>query len=132
MGLHGPAWRPLKPLPVDLCFDVELHIEKTGDVLNGKPLIAIRGQRRGGYIGLGRVDPRMEAAADESGFVRARIILKPSREVALSNPEVTSYFQGTVTSKPVRLLVWRSQQMQEAELGSLPVPDPERNETGVD
>ena len=74
----------------------------------------------------------MEAAADESGLVQARIVLKPSREVALSNPEVTSYFQGTVTLKSVRLLVWQSQQMQEEKLNSLPVPDPERNEAGVD
>ena len=132
MGLHGPAWKTLEPLPVDLCFDVEFHIEKTGEVLKGKPLIAIRGQRQGGYIGLGRLDPRMEAAADESGFVQARIVLKPSREVALSNPEVTSYFQGTITLDPVRLLVWRSQQMQEEKLSSLPVPDPERNRFGVD
>jgi len=132
IGLHGPAWKNVEPLPVDLCFDVEFHIEKTGEVVKGKPLIAIRDQRQGGYMGLGRLDPRMEAVADESGFVRARIVLKPSREVALSNPEVTSYFQGTVTSKPVRLLVWRSQQMQEDKLTSLPVPDPERNGAGVD
>jgi len=130
-GFHGPAWKTLELLPVDLCFDVEFHIEKTGEVVKGKPLIAIRGQRQGGRIGPDRLDPRLEAAADELGLVQARIALKPSREVALSNPDVTRYFQGTITSKPVRLLVWKPQLAQK-DPRSLPVPDPDRNKAGAD
>ena len=40
-GLHVPVWRLEKPLSVDLCFEVTIRLEGTGEEFPGDPLIVL-------------------------------------------------------------------------------------------
>ena len=43
--------------------------------------------------------------ADEQGFVKVRVILTPSRSVAISDPRIRQYFGSRITSDVVRVRV---------------------------
>ena len=103
-GLHSAVWRTRKPLPVDLCFDVALEIEKTGEVLAGEQLFALHGEREYGCVlPADPQDPRLREAADEEGYVRVHAILTPSRSLAYSRAEVSRYFGQPIRSGVFRL-----------------------------
>jgi hypothetical protein len=98
-GLHVPEWTLIRALPVDLCFDVELRDVQSGKRFKGVPLVVKRGQTSRGYF-----SPRdiHGFCAGKDGFVELEIHLQPSRSVALTDPEITSYFGWPITSKRLR------------------------------
>jgi len=98
-GLHIPQWSVDKPLPVDLCFDVTLRDLETGKSYAGDPLVLKKGKTGRGYF-----TPRDARAfsAGRDGFVKIEIDLQPSRSVALTDPEITSYFGWPITSPTLR------------------------------
>ena len=105
VGLHVPLWQLTEPLPVDLSLDVEFHVEHTGEVLRGDPLVVLKNRKQGGHFYPN--DTRAFTAGRE-GFVPLRIVLKPSRAQALSTLEVTQYYNGPpITSEVVRAKVDR-------------------------
>jgi len=93
-GIHVPVWKLSQALPVDLCFEVELRDKRTGQTFKGDGLIAKRGK-----IGQGYFTPRdaRAFAAGRDGFVEVELRLTPSRALALTDPEVTRYYPGTIT-----------------------------------
>ena len=101
-GLHLPLWKVTQALPVDLCFEVEIHDVKTGEVFPGDPIVVRRGQTRAGYFSL---RPEPEFAGSRSGFVPIKIVLKASRAIALTYPEITRYYPGSITSEVLRAKV---------------------------
>lgn len=98
-GLHVPLWKLTRPLPVDLCFAVEIHDVKTGKVYPGDEIVVRKGETRYGYF-----TPRdvHAFAAGRTGFVPVRVVLKASRALALTYPEVTRYYPGEVRSGVLR------------------------------
>jgi hypothetical protein len=104
-SLHMPLWKLTRELPVDLCFAVEIHVGQTGEVYEGYPLVVLAGRQTQGYF-----SPRESVsnfAQGQEGLVPLKIVLKPSRAVALTNTEVTQYFPGTITSQVLRAKVVR-------------------------
>ncbi len=102
-GVHVPAWRLEKPLPFDLAFDVCLRVEGSGDEYPADALVVLKGTTSN----MGRVwvtDPKA-LAEGRSGFVPVRIVLRPSRAMALTNPAVARYYAGEVTTGVLRVKV---------------------------
>jgi hypothetical protein len=99
IGLHVPEWTLTEPLPVDLCFDVEIREVKTGKRHRGDPLVVHKGKTSRGYF-----TPRdaRAFAKDRTGFIEVEIELQPSRSVALTDPAITGYFGWPITSKRMR------------------------------
>jgi hypothetical protein len=89
------VWQVREPLPVDLCFEVVFEDLSTGKRFQGDPLVLPKGQARH----LGYLTPRdaIGFAGKRTGFVPLRVHLLPSRAVALTEPEVTRYYPGTIT-----------------------------------
>ena len=97
-GLHMPLWKLTRELPVDLCFQVEFHVQQTGDVFQGDPLVVLKGHKANGYFA--RLP--YEFVKGQEGFIPIKLVLKPSRARALSDPRVTQYYPGTITSEVLR------------------------------
>jgi hypothetical protein len=95
-GLHVPMWKLSQALPVDLCWEVEMREVATGKTWPCDVLIAKRGK-----IGQGYFTPREARAfcAGRAGFVDVELRLTPSRAWALSDPDVTSYYPGSITRR---------------------------------
>jgi len=105
-GLHLPVWKVTRPLPVDLCFKVEIHIQDTDVVLAAGRLVVLKGEHREGYFISVHGGPNIDTLLkhrDESGFVPVSVFLKPSRAAALTNPKVTRYFNQEITSPNLRI-----------------------------
>ena len=119
-GLHLPVWKVTRPLPVDLCFRVEVQIQDTDVVLAAGDLVVLKGEHRESYIGIHR-SPSIDTLLkhrDESGFVPVSVVLKPSRAAALTYPTVTCYFNHEITSRDLRIkLTGGSDKNTEARVG---------------
>ena len=102
-GLHVPEWWVKEPLPVDLCFDVEIRDVQTAKRYPGDALVLKKGETSRGYF-----TPRDARAfcKDKDGFVEVEIDLQPSRSVALTNPQITGYFGWPIASKKLRAKVF--------------------------
>jgi hypothetical protein len=94
-GLSAPWWGIDGSLPVDLCFDVALHAQKGGKVYPCSPIVLLRGKTQKGYV-----MPKDVAgfARDNAGETAVRVVLTPSRTLAITTPEVTRYYGGSITS----------------------------------
>lgn len=101
-GLTCPCWHLAEALPVDLCFEAEILDVKTGTIYTADPLIAVRGQARGGYIS--PRDARAFAKGRE-GFVTVKVTLKPARALALTDLRITKYYPEPITSGEVRMRI---------------------------
>jgi hypothetical protein len=101
-GLHVPVWKVSAGLPVDLCFDVEMRVVKTGETIPCDALFLRRGEAGQGYF-----IPRLpqDFAYGRSGLIPVKIILKPSRGLALTYPEVKHYYSGGITSDVLQVMV---------------------------
>jgi hypothetical protein len=105
-GLHCPLWMMSASLAdVDLCFDVEIRDVKSGTVYPADSIVIHRGDR----VHRGYITPRNAPgfAKDRDGFVTVKVILKPSRAMALTDPEVKSYYPGTIKSDELRMKVYQ-------------------------
>lgn len=98
IGLHMPLWRLTRELPVDLCFEVEFHVQQTGGVFHGDPLVVLKGNKANGYFA--RLP--YEFVKGKEGFIPIKLVLKPSWARALTDPRVTQYYPGTITSEVLR------------------------------
>jgi Leucine-rich repeat (LRR) protein len=97
---HMPLYQVLEPLPVDLCFKVEFHLEETDEVYEGVSFVVPKGQQvHGRYFS---VDNTPNFVEGRNGFIPLRIVLTPSQEVALNDTRVTQYYNGTLTSGLLR------------------------------
>jgi len=97
---HMPLYQVLEPLPVDLCFNVEFHLEETDEVYEGWSLVVPKGQQvHGRYFSVENMPHFVEG---KNGFIPLRIVLTPSQEVALNDTRVTQYYNGTLTSGLLR------------------------------
>jgi hypothetical protein len=112
-GLHCPEWELKRSLPVDLCFDVEILDVKTGKRYAADPIVLI-GQTTGPYNPLSIVGPNrgyivprnpQEFAKGREGFIPIKIVLKPSRVLALSDVRVAKYFPEEIESAELKLKV---------------------------
>jgi hypothetical protein len=100
-----PQWKLSEPLPIDLCFEVEMHALNTGDVHAGYPIVVLKGTTGSGSFlvrgGSGAPWPVRD------GTVALRVVLRPSGSTALYWPGVTCYYCGTIESEvieaPVRI-----------------------------
>jgi hypothetical protein len=103
LGLHVPRWHVKEALDVDLCFDVEVHDLKSGKRYPGGSLVVRRGETESGFLG---PDDAKAFCAGRDGFVPVKVTLTPSRAVALSDPNVTRYYPGTITTPELRMKVY--------------------------
>jgi hypothetical protein len=112
-GIHCPVWELKRTLPVDLCFDVEIRDVKTGKSYPADPIVLI-GHTAGPFDPLSIVGPNrgyvvprnpQEFAKGREGFVAVKIVLKPSRALALSDVRVTKYFPEEIESPELKLKV---------------------------
>jgi len=101
-SLHCPVWELTTPLDVDLCFDVEIHDVKTGKVYPADAILVRRGQKSKGYIYPREV---RAFANDNAGTVKVKVLLKPSRALALSDTGITTYFAESIETGELRLVV---------------------------
>ncbi|HUW18009.1 MAG TPA: leucine-rich repeat domain-containing protein [Sedimentisphaerales bacterium] len=119
-ALCMPGWELTEALPVDLCFKVELHLEQSGEVIEGDSFVVIKGEKRSDYFLPHYV---IDFAKIKEGFISLRIVLRPSYEVALSNTRVTQYYNGTLTSGVLRAKTywfeWGSAKPWERELKTM-------------
>ncbi len=117
-NLHAPVWKLTKRLPVDLSFSVEFHVENTDIVIRCNDLVslAVDGER-GSYFSPHDygMPTEMIKHADKDGFVSGRLVLKPSRAAALTDPKIKRYFGGEITSKPVRFKLSTVKRPDDAE-----------------
>jgi hypothetical protein len=110
-SLHTPIWEIQQPLPVDLCFRSLFPLEGTDEVLEGNEVVVLAGETSCFYFRLKHLHDVaiLRAHADDQGFVRARVVLQPSRAIALSDPRVGRYYGGKITSEVVRFRVDRDE-----------------------
>lgn len=102
-GLHCPV-RENAPVDVDLCFDAEIHDLKTGTVYPADPVIVRAGESRRNWV----IPRDVRAfAKGRDGFVTVKVVLKPSRALALTDPEVKGYYPDTITSDELRIKVYQ-------------------------
>jgi hypothetical protein len=104
-GLSCPRWHIRTPLDVDLCFDVEIHDVKSGKVYPADPIVVPKGEKGVGYI----IPRDVRAfAADRDGFIAIKVVRKPSRALALTDPRITQYFPETIATEDLRIKVFKS------------------------
>ncbi|HJZ92044.1 MAG TPA: hypothetical protein VKE40_14310 [Gemmataceae bacterium] len=105
-GLHCPVRLMSGALPdVDLCFDVEIHDVKTATVYPADPVVV----RRGLHVERSWIIPRdvRAFAKGREGFVTVKVLLKPSRALALGDPDVKRYYPDPITSDEFRMKVYQ-------------------------
>jgi hypothetical protein len=105
-GIHCPVRMMTGALPdVDLCFEAEIHDIKTGTVYPADPVVVRRNQ----HVERSWIVPRdvRAFAKGRDGFVTVKVVLKPSRAVALTDPEVTRYYPDPITSEEFRMKVYQ-------------------------
>lgn len=125
-ALHTPFWRMNRPLPVDLAFRMTMRVEGTDLEFPCSDVVVPAGERtytRHVYTRgpLDELVKQLLKVADKNGFVKVRLVLTPSRAVALQNPEIQRYFPGSITSDVLRI---RASTSTEVPPG-LPLPDPQ-------
>lgn len=104
-GVHTPVWKVTKKLPVDLCFDVEFHLEDTAEVFEGRRFVVLKGNTvEWNYFYL---DGWQEFVKGRDSFVPVIMVLKPSKDAAFSNPYVTGYYNGQIKTDVMRIKIWR-------------------------
>jgi hypothetical protein len=103
-GIHCPVRLLIAPLDVDLCFDAEIHDVKTGTIYPADPVVV-----RAGEVGRSWIVPRdvQAFAQGRDGFVTVKVILKPSRASALTDPSVKRYYPDPITSDELRMTVYQ-------------------------
>jgi hypothetical protein len=93
-GLSCPQWSVAAPLSVDLCMDAEIHDINSGKVFLADPILLTGDATARGYV-IPR-DPRAFAKGRD-GLVPVKIVLKPSRALALSDLRMKRYFPESIT-----------------------------------
>lgn len=108
-GIHCPVRLLREPLDVDLCFDAEIHDVKTGTVYPCDPVVV-----RAKNVGRDWIVPKdvRAFANDRDGFVTVKVVLRPSRALALSDPRVRSYYPEPITSDEMRMKVYQKVEIQ--------------------
>jgi hypothetical protein len=117
-GVHGPVWKVTGPLDADLCFEVAIHDVATGKVYPADPLVFPRRTARTGMgVPLGYITPRdvVGFAAGRDGFVTVKIVLTPSRGLALTDTRITRYYAEPIATGELRMKVF-------ADLNARPKP----------
>jgi hypothetical protein len=114
-GLHCPVWQIKLSVPVDLCFEAEIRDLKTGTVYPCFSPIVVHGHPAGqpsapppapqgqGYF---MPDDFRGFAKGRDGFVTVKVVLKPSRALALSDPRVAKYFPEEIESAELKMKVF--------------------------
>lgn len=103
-GVHCPVRMVREALDVDLCFEAEIEDVKTGSKFPADPVIVRQGQ-----YGRNWIIPReaRKFAQDRDGFVKVKVVLKPSRALALSDPRIAKYFGETIRTGELRMKIWQ-------------------------
>jgi len=101
-GVHCPIRTLNEPLDVDLCFDAEILDIKSGKTYPAGPIVVRAKEHSRDYIYPQDV---RAFAKDRDGFVNVKVILKPSRAMALTDPKVRSYFSESITTGELRMRV---------------------------
>jgi hypothetical protein len=104
-ALHCSVRLISDPLPdVDLCFDAEIHDVKSGTVYPARPVVVRAGQTSRDFI----VPNDVQAfARGRDGFVTVKVVLKPSRALALTDLEVKRYYPEPIISDEMRMKVYQ-------------------------
>jgi hypothetical protein len=91
------------PPTVDICFHVELQEQKTGKTYPCDPICVTADATASGYV-----VPRDARgfAGDRDGLVAVKVLLKPSRAVALTDVRMKSYFGEPLTSDVLQMKVY--------------------------
>jgi hypothetical protein len=108
-GVHCPVRKMSQPLDVDLCFDAEIHDIKSGTIYPADPIVVPSNLT----VHLAWITPRdvRAFAKGRDGFVTVKVVLKPSRALALTHPYVKAYYPDPITSGELRMKVY--QQVEE-------------------
>jgi hypothetical protein len=109
---HAPSWRLLKPLPVDLCFEVTMKVHGTGETYQAGWIQVLKGETSGTHFTLRNEDDfirkRIKLKTKTAQLVPVQYILRPSRARALMDPRVTQYYPRVITTKVLRFKMTRN------------------------
>jgi hypothetical protein len=103
-SLYLPTWQLAEALPVDLCFEVELQEVASGAVHRAEAIVVLAGRATRGYFFPHDVH---RFAGGREGGLELRVVLKPSRAMALTRTDVKRYYTGTITSQPLKARIER-------------------------
>jgi len=85
---------------------VEFHIDNSDAVIRCQELVALAGVEDQGYISMDYAQlGDLLKHADKEGFVSGRLAFKPSRAVALTETRVKRYYNGEITTRPLRFKI---------------------------
>jgi hypothetical protein len=102
IALNCAAWEVRYPLDVDLCFDIEIHDIRSGKTYRAGEVRLVRGKTgRGGIV-------PADVAAFTTGrqeFVDVRVVMKPSRNAALADPQVRGYYPESISSAEMQMKI---------------------------
>ena len=99
-----PTWKLEQPLPFALAFDVEIHPVGSDQIFAGGRILIPTGQTRGGFF---FPDSLREFAEGRDGVVAVKFVLQPSYDLALSEPEIKTFFGGTLTFDDLHIRITR-------------------------
>ncbi len=105
-GVHCPISIVSGPLDVDLCFEAEILDIKSGITYPADPVI-IHALTKSS-LGRNWIIPRdiRAFAKGREGFVTVKVILTPSRALALSDPMVRRYYPEKIVTGEMRMKVY--------------------------
>ena len=102
-AIYVPIYTLAEPLPVDLCFKSEYHIQETGRVYPGESVVVKKGLRGEFWCPLPKHTERIDFVRDNPGFLTVKIVLTPAPELAFSDKQIRQYYNGTLESPPLQV-----------------------------
>jgi hypothetical protein len=95
-----PAIKVAEPLPVTLCMKPEIYVEGEDKPLTRYAWIVPAGRTSTRVLENWVGDPRLSKLLTEAGAAQgrlpAKLVLRPSREEALSNPSIEQYYPRVI------------------------------------
>ena len=95
-----PAVKVTKPLPVSLCMNPEIYVEGEDKPLTRIPWVVPAGKVSTrileNWVGDPRLSRLLGRTARAEGRLPAKLVLRPSRELALSDPSIEKYYPRVI------------------------------------
>ena len=105
LRVEGPQWQLKKALPFALCCDIEIHDLATGEVFDGGRIQVKAGTIPSGYF---VPDDREKFADTRDKRVAVKIVLQPSYELAIAEPDIATYFAEPIIFERLEIQITKS------------------------
>lgn len=113
-SLRFPSWRLKEGLPVSLCYEVAIRDEQSGRTYKATGLRVKADEASSTYFVL--MDHRDFIEERDAGELPVTVTLTPSRDLALTYPDVREYFGGAMTFEHLKVnLTWEGYETEREE-----------------